>query len=278
MLRNALMVFVALMVLCSLNACRKKENQEKAVPEKAAPAIIPGEMLLIPAGEFIMGTNSTAPGDWFANPQHKLSLPAFWIDKYEVTNGQYMEFTGKTGYVGEAEKAGKDWRRYFSSAEKELVPVLAITWKDANAYCKSVGKRLPIEEEWEKAARGPNGNKYPWGNEWMDGRSNTDEVGLKNSSAIGQFNDVSFYGVHDMLGNVQEWTESKFAIYKGNPHDEGLSKVLKPGETYHVVRGLSAKYPGEKGNLWSRAGLRSIDIYDTGFRCAKDATPEEAAK
>jgi gamma-glutamyl hercynylcysteine S-oxide synthase len=280
MLKRALVAFAALVALYSLNACGKKEKQEKAVSEKsvsdkAKPAIVPGEMVLIPAGEFIMGTDSKMPTDWWANPQRKLRLPAFLIDKYEVTFLQYMEFTSKTGHQAERDVKGKTWRDYFSS-DKEQFPVVPIGWKDADAYCQSVGKRLPTEEEWEKAARGPNGNAYPWGNEWAEGLGNTVETGLKDPSAIGQFNDVSFYGVHDMLGNTQEWTASWFSAYKGNPRSEELNKHLigKP----RVVRGLSARIPGKNGHLWNRSGILPTQLYDTGFRCAKDATPEDAAK
>jgi formylglycine-generating enzyme required for sulfatase activity len=272
MLKRALVVFAAMVVLCGLNACEKKtkEKQEKSVSEEAKPAIVPGEMVGIPAGEFIMGTDSKEPVDSWANPKHKLSLPAFLIDKYEVTNLQYMEFTSKTGYAAEG-----DWRPYFTP-DKAQVPVLHISWKDADAYCQSEGKRLPTEEEWEKAARGPNGNAYPWGNEWAEGRSNTFETGVKEPLDIGHFNDVSSYGVHDMLGNVQEYTSSWFSAYKGNPLSEVLNAQLK--EKRRVVRGLSARSPGKNGHLWNRSGFRPTDTYDTGFRCAKDATPEEAAK
>jgi gamma-glutamyl hercynylcysteine S-oxide synthase len=277
MLKSAFAAFVALVVLFGLNACGKKEKQGKSVPEQVKPAIVPGEMVLIPAGEFFMGTDSTAQEAWYSNPRHKRILPAFRIDKYEVTNLQYMEFTSKTGYVGEGEKEGKDWRLYFTP-DKEQFPVLYISWKDADTYCKSVGKRLPTEEEWEKAARGPNGNLYPWGNEWVSGRSNTSEAGLKIPSSIGQFDDVSFYGVHDMLGNVQEWTSSLFPFYPGNPHSDALDprknnpnfKEPKLSEKPRSVRGLSARISGRKGGLWNRSGHPPGLLADTGFRCAKD--------
>jgi formylglycine-generating enzyme required for sulfatase activity len=278
MLKRALVVFAAVIVLCSLNACEKKPKKEKpeeAVSEKANPAIVPGEMVGIPAGEFIMGTDSKAPTDAWANPQHKLSLPAFMIDKYEVTNLQYMEFTSSTGYAAASDNNGNDWRSYFTP-DKEQFPVLHLSLKDAEAYCKSVGKRMPTEEEWEKAARGPNGNAYPWGNEWAEGHSNTAEAGVKEPSAIGSFNDVSSYGVHDMLGNVQEYTSSGFSAYKGNPNSVALNKSL-PDKRY-VVRGLSARIPGRNGHLWNRSGFLPTNLFDTGFRCAKDATPEEAGK
>jgi formylglycine-generating enzyme required for sulfatase activity len=273
MLKRSLIAFAVLVTLIGLNACSKKEKQtETAATETTKPAIKGDEMVFIPAGEFILGTDNKGELDAIANPQQKMSLPAFWIDKYEVTFLQYLDFTTKTGHMGEGDKEGKDWRLFFTP-DKAQFPVLYITWKDADEYCKSIGKRLPTEEEWEKAARGPNGNAYPWGNEWIEGRSNTAEAGLRNPAAIGQFDDVSFYGAHDMLGNVQEWTASWYTTYKGN-----TKKDPKAGKTYRVVRGLGSKYRGKLAHLWNRTAFFPNALYDTGCRCAKDATPEDIAK
>jgi formylglycine-generating enzyme required for sulfatase activity len=270
--RNAFNVFIIILaVLLGLNACGKKESAEQTetATETAAPAIVPGEMVLIPAGEFILGTNEK---DSIAYPEQKINLPAFWIDKYEVTNKEFLDFSIKTGYQGEGAKEGRDWRLFFTP-EKALYPVVYITWNDAAAYCKSLGKRLPTEEEWEKAARGTDGRRYPWGNEWMNNRSNTSEAGLGTTAEIGQFDDVGPYGVHDMLGNVQEWTESWYVTYKGNP-----KKDPKSGHTLRVVRGLSYRFKGKEGSLWVRSAWPPQALYDFGCRCAKDATPEDVAK
>jgi len=270
MQRKGLTAFIVLTVMCVLSACgqRNKQGENQAASE-AKPAIVPGEMVLIPAGDFVLGTDNK---ESLAYPQQKLNLLAFWIDKYEVTNSQFLDFAIKTGYTGEGAKEGKDWRLFFTP-DKGLFPVVYITWNDAVAYCKSVGKRLPTEEEWEKAARGPSGNTYPWGNEWAEGRSNTYESGPSKPVAIGEFNDVSYFGVHDMLGNVQEWTSSWFVTYKGNPKKDPQS-----GERFRVVRGLSARYRGKVGHLWDRSAYPPSALYDFGCRCARDATPEEAAK
>jgi formylglycine-generating enzyme required for sulfatase activity len=274
MLKRALIALVAVVALYSLSACGTKAKHEEAASQTAKPAIKTDEMVYIPAGEFILGTDKA---DSIAYPQQKITLPAFWIDKWEATNMQFLDFSIKTGYTGEGAKEGKDWRLFFTP-EKGMFPVVYITWNDANAYCKSLGKRLPTEEEWEKAARGPNGNAYPWGNEWIEGRSNTAEAGIRNPAAIGQFEDVSFYGVHDMLGNVQEWTASLYSAYKGNP------KKDTKGKTYRVVRGLSSRFRAKDsaatkaGRLWDRLAFDPTSLFDTGCRCAKDATPEDAAK
>lgn len=271
MLKKGFFVFAALIVLCGLNGCGKKEvvEESEVAPEPVTPSVVPGEMVLIPEGEFILGTDDK---ESIAYPKQKASLPAFWIDKYEVTNLEFMKFSINTSYTGEGAKEGKDWRLFFTT-DKEMVPVVYITWNDADTYCKSLGKRLPTEEEWEKAARGPNGNVFPWGNEWVEGRTNTYEAGASKPVAIGEFDDVSPYGVHDMYGNVQEWTSSWYSSYKGNPKRDS-----KSGKTLRVVRGLSNRYRGKLGHLWDRSAQPPSALYDFGCRCAKDATPEDIAK
>jgi formylglycine-generating enzyme required for sulfatase activity len=255
-----------------LNACGKKSEKaaSEAAPEPAPPAIVPGEMALIPAGEFIFGSNDK---NSIAYPEQKINLPAYWIDKYEVTNKEFQDFAANAGYTGEGAKEGRDWR-YFVSIETILNPVVYITWKDAAAYCKYAGKRLPTEEEWEKAARGTDGRIYPWGNEFVAGKSNTSEAGTgAKTVAIGQYDDVSPFGVHDMFGNVQEWTGSWYTTYKGNPKQDP-----KSGKTLRVVRGLSAVYKGKMGHLYDRSAWPPEALFNFGCRCAKDATPEDVAK
>jgi formylglycine-generating enzyme required for sulfatase activity len=258
-------------------ACGQQPEDTAQAPETSepvAPTVTPGEMVLIPAGEFILGTNDeSADKDGFAHPEQKMDLPAFWIDKWEVTNMEFLEFAAKTGYSGEGAKEGRNWRT-FVSVERAKYPVVYITWNDATAYCKAAGKRLPTEFEWEKAARGTEGARYPWGDKWETGRSNTYEAGNAQPVAIGKYEgDVSPFGVHDMLGNVREWTDSWFKPYKGNNR-----KNENYGESYRVVRGLTYQFYGARSGIHTRAGYLPGSLFDFGFRCAKDATPEEAAK
>lgn len=274
MLRNFGIFLLVLTMVCIFTACGPKEQAEETeatepTQEQAEPEIVPGEMVLIPAGEFIFGTEDKDSFGYF--PARKMSLPAFWIDKYEITNLEFMDFTLESDYVGE-DIDGKSWRIFYSSADKAYVPAI-LTWNDADAYCKGKGKRLPTEEEWEKAARGTDGFLYPWGNEFEMNRSNTYESGIKEPAAIGRFDDVSPFGVHDMLGNVQEWTASEYKPYKGNPKKDPNAI---PG--MRVVRGLGSRHFGKKAKLFERFASLPSAIYDFGARCAKDATPEEAAQ
>jgi len=271
MSKTGLCLLILALVL-GLVGCAKKEEvattEETSAPP--APTITPGEMVLIPAGEFTLGVDDK---DTTAYPQQKVNLPAFWIDKHEATNAEFLDFSIKTGYVGEGAQEGRTWRTFFTP-DKANFPVVYITWKDALTYCESLGKRLPTELEWEKAARGVEGRKYPWGAKWENQKSNTYEAGYTQPVAIGQFEgDVSPFGVHDMLGNVQEWTGSWYKPYKGSTKTDPYF-----GESHRVVRGISSRIYGSRAALWARSAWEPGSLYDFGCRCAKDATPEEAAQ
>jgi iron(II)-dependent oxidoreductase len=284
MIRKTNWAFALILVAIVLGACGTKEETapqtETTAPAVETPKIVPGEMVLIPAGEYTIGTNEPNPENkkelTNAYPEHKVKVAAFWIDKYEVTGKEYLEFSINTQYSPEGEAEGKTWRTFFS-AEKANNPVTYITFKDAEAYCKGVGKRLPAEEEWEAAARGPNGNRYPWGNDWDSLNTNTKDAGFGVPVDVGQFaGDVSPFGVRDMFGNVQEWTTSTFKPYPGNNKQTG---EFAKGTGYRVLRGLGSRYTGAKSTgSFSRSAYPGNYLADFGCRCAKDATPEEAAK
>jgi len=273
MLRNFGIFLLVLTIVCISTACGPKDQAEEpeameVTQEEAEPEIVPGEMVLIPAGEFIFGTDDKEHFGYF--PARTMSLPAFWIDKYEITNLEFLDFTIESGYMGE-DIDGKTWRIFLSDAKMNVPAIL--TGNDAKAYCEGKGKRLPTEEEWEKAARGTEGFLYPWGNEFEMNKSNTYESGLNQPASIGRFDDVSPFGVHDMLGNVQEWTSSDYKPYKGNPKKDPNAR---PG--MKVVRGLGSHHMGKKAKLFERSAYPPSAIFDFGARCAKDATAEEAAQ
>ena len=279
MIRRINYALALILLVLAVAACGKKEEAQSQKTEPAAaqpPAIIPGEMVLIPAGEYIIGKDEKDPENksrWTNTyPEHKVKLPAFWIDRYEATGMEFLEFTSKTAYVAEGESENKTWRTFFN-INKPHSPVTYVTWKDADSYCKGMGKRLPTEEEWEAAARGPNGLRFPWGNDWQDNRANTMEAGSGVPDDVGKFDDVSPFGVHDMFGNVQEWTASMYKPYKGNPGGDEYNKGQR------VVRGLSSSFKNGRGSgLYVRMFSPPNYLANFGCRCAKDATPADAAK
>ena len=244
----------------------------------------PEGMVLVQGGKFLMGTDEKDTKDkaaeygiikpWFKDqhPAHQIDIPTFYIDRYEVTNAQYREFVQKTG-----RRSPPDWTGGGYPKGKENHPVVHITWTDANAYCLSAGKRLPTEAEWEKAARGTDGRKYSWGNEFDEQRANiNNQVG--QSTPVGQFeNGKSPYGAYDMIGNVWEWTSDWYKPYPGNTYEDD-----KFGEKVRVLRGNSwagvGHFPPEaEREIKEHYSLTTFRMFmgptgyvnDVGVRCAK---------
>ena len=235
-------------------------------------------MVYIPAGKFIIGSDEVDPnalgnefgvrqGNFFEDerPVRKLHLDGFYIDKFEVTNIDYKLFCGETGYP-----SPPTWVHGLYIAGQETHPVENTTWFDANEYCKWAGKRLPTEEEWEKAARGPNGNKYPWGQEFDLKKSNFNKG---DTVPVGSMpDDKSYYGVYDMGGNVMEWTSSWYEPYPGS-----TKQLNDYGEQYRILRGGAGTTVGHYvlSKMFSRSSFRHYYLpggrgNDSGLRCARD--------
>jgi len=238
--------------------------------EKSRLGDSPNDMVQIPAGEFTMGTDDRLPDE---GPQHKVSLPAFYIDKYEVTNLQYKKFNDETN-----RKSPSHFRNRTYPDGKADHPVTYVSWEDADAYCRWAGKRLPTDEEWEKAARGTDGRNFPWGNEFDVAKANTPvrwEFLKKDgdTTPVGAFKAGSSpYGLYDMSGNVWEWTSSWYKAYPGNTHP-----TENYGEKYKVLKGgswwdCSFYKCGISAPSYNRAFFLSRTRNKSfGFRCAKDA-------
>jgi len=163
-------------------------------------------MVLIPAGEFMMGSaddDIQAEGDEL--PQRVIALPDFYIDQFEVTNVEYKRFLDATGYP-----APPQWQEGRYREDDDFDPVVNVTWWDATAYARWAGKRLPTEEEWEKAARGPNGRRFPWGDEYDSHLANS---GRSLVPANAYIEGASPYGVVNMAGNAAEWTATPYEPY-----------------------------------------------------------------
>ena len=220
-------------------------------------------MALVSRGEFVMGSNERWDDE---APEYIESVETFHIDLHEVTNANYHLFASAT-----KREPPYHWSEGNIPAGKEDHPVIYVSWHDANAYCKWSGKRLPTEQEWEKAARGENGNIYPWGNEWSLDKSNNPYKGSTGTQPVGSYPEGrSPYGLYNMSGNVWEWVDSFYLPHPGNtiPRAEyGKDKrVLKGGSWFDCLSygcGLSA--PTFNRSFFTP----EVKNNSFGFRCAK---------
>lgn len=225
-----------------------------------------GEMIVIPAGAFLMGTTPEQAAElarqfghhpsWLAGevPQRRIELPAFLIDKYPVTNRRYVTFVKASGA-----RAPFDWINGEPAATQLELPVRFTGRNDARAFAKWAGKRLPTSAEWEKAARGTDGRLYPWGNEFESSACQHDHGGLTPptgpASVTTHPRGASPYGVMDMIGNIAE--------YCGD----------QPGASNAYIRGgcwLTASPLNLRCAALGISGAENNALDYLGFRCAKD--------
>ena len=230
-------------------------------------------MIYVPAGEFRMGSVS-ADNMAVASemPARNVFLDAFWIDRVEVSVGQYRQCV-QAGICNPPQRADSVTRpNYYTDSTFANYPVLWVTWHDASVYCNWVGARLPTEAEWEKAARGTEGRIYPWGNTWEAARANAVER-LGDTQPVGSFpSGASPYGVLDMSGNVWEWINDWFSedYYQRassvNPSGPttGTQRSVRGGSWYSRIAWQRAAYRG--------AANPDFSDDDIGFRCAVSAT------
>jgi sulfatase modifying factor 1 len=241
------------------------------------------EMILIPAGEFVMGTsdeelsrlqktNTGSNRDLYKNesPQHKVDLDGYYIYKTEVTVSQYKKFCEETRRKMPEEPLWK-WQ--------DNHPIVNVSWIDAKAYADWAGGVLPTEAQWEKAARGTDGRVYPWGNDWDDKKCSNSAGAVKpgKTTAVGSFTDgKSVYGVLDMSGNTWEWCadlygEKYYSLTNvRNPvgPETGETRVLRGGSwIIYNPKLLRVACRGER-----KPGYKNDYI---GFRCAQNLTPHK---
>lgn len=242
-------------------------------------------MIEIPAGAFEMGSDAIEALD-NERSRHYRHLQTYWIDPYPVTCGQYREFIAAGGYDNPKWWSLEGWEWLQANAVKQPLywidnpaldnhPVYGVSWYEADAYSRFVGKRLPTEAEWEKAASWDAANAtkrlYPWGEEKPTFQCNHDIL-IGGTTPVNAYPEgVSFYGCYDMLGNVWEWTCSWFEGYEGfqfYPYP-GYSQIYFDGK-HRVLKGGSwATYPWVlrcSFRNWYHPGVRQILA---GFRCVK---------
>lgn len=215
-------------------------------------------MILIPEGEFTMGSDKYSA----EKPVQKIHIDKYYIDKFLVTNKQFQKFVEETQYITDAEKEeygmvriGRRWKKVkdanwkkpdgLTSIEgKDDHPVTQVSYNDALAYCKWAGKDLPTEAQWEKSARGPEGNEYPWGNsEPDDTTANFDNL-IGSTTPVNSYEKgQSFYGAYDMAGNAYQWCKDWYATgerKEKNPTgpDTGKEHVVKGGSFIEGIESL----------------------------------------
>jgi len=300
------LIAVPVVVLVVVLWQRPAGDFRKQQPPATQPVPNVGEMVLIPAGEFAMGSGDGPP---YKQPVHTVKINSFWIDKTEVTVKQFRQFVTSTGYITDAEKFGwsgvfdptqKSWARVDGANWKQPSgpghppaddePVMQVSWNDAVAFAAWAAKRLPTEAEWEYAARGGlAGKTYVWGDELTPGgkymanfwQGNFPEHDERKDGFAGVAPVASFaangYGLYDMTGNVWEWCADWYShtYYAQSPKDNprgpsvGEERSMRGG-SWMCAKNFCTNYRvAGRSHATVDSGLNNL-----GFRCARDAHRE----
>jgi iron(II)-dependent oxidoreductase len=229
------------------------------------------EMVLIPAGTFMMGTSPEEIeaylkeyGDWKKGwflgeePKHQVTLKSFWMDATEITNAEFAGFMETTGYRPEGE--------WFLDLRKVDLPAVYVAWDDAQAYCRWVGGRLPTEAEWEYAAGGPEGYRWSLSNAFDAALYSFNRGYLE---AVGRYG-ANGYGLYDMSGSVWEWVGDWYDrdYYRSSPQENPAGPE---SGVYRVIRGGA----WDTSFFYLRTGSRSVGVpanrlTTLGFRCVSE--------
>jgi formylglycine-generating enzyme required for sulfatase activity len=234
----------------------------------------PENMVLVPQGEFGMGGSKHDKDEGL----HNVVLDAYYIDKYEVSNKDYKDFMKATGHT---QPAYWDDPR-LSNPEQ---PVVGVNWYEASGFCEWKGKRLPTEAEWERAAKGQDGNEpFPWGHEFDETKANFGQKMRRTTPVNSYPSGVSGYGAYNMSGNVFEWVSDWYdpTYFNASPAlnpqgpatglnfaNQGPVKVLKGGSWLAPASSLHSNH-----RFWNKPENNSYGV-GLGFRCAQSASPIE---
>jgi len=246
------------------------------------------EMVSVPAGTFMMGCNSAVDAECEPDEflYHAVNVPAFKIDRYEVSGGLYTKCVEAGGCTA---PSSDEWHCNWGKRGKARQPANCLDWNQAKGYCEWTGKRLCSESEWEKAARGTDGRKYPWGSveptceqavvDSVKPADNAKDHGICKKPGGGWINaasavgsrpaDLSPYGVRDMAGNVQEWVQDRYhPTYLSAPVDGGAMEEQSLHGSVRVVRGGGYDVSSSDVRASNRErALPSEGRAGLGFRC-----------
>jgi formylglycine-generating enzyme required for sulfatase activity len=282
-------IYLATLLILCLLTYGLHFSESKSVPSVELPKAIVhqkdnSKMLLIPAGEFLMGSTEAeidryeAEAEesnarrWFTDeaPQHTVYLDAYYIDRYEVTNAQYRKFVEEAVYREPRYWDSGGRRHRFELPDQ---PVIGVSWDDAVAYAEWAGKRLPTEAEWEKAARGTDGRRYPWGDVFDSDQCNAHLRRSLGTQPVGSYpSGASPYGLLDMAGNVWEWCADWYGsdYYTKSPYKNpqgpqtGDERVLRGGAWW-------VRMPAAETRCTYRGGNAPTECHSNfGFRLVKD--------
>jgi serine/threonine-protein kinase len=232
------------------------------------------DMVLVPEGKFFMGSDDMQADE---KPKHLVYLDAYWIDIMEVTNANYAACVAAGKCQAPSKSSSASQSSYYGNPEFNNFPVIYVSWYDATDYCDWMGRRLPTEAEWEKAARGEDAGLFPWGND----NQNPEFANYygTDTMAVGSYRlGKSPYGALDMAGNVWEWVSDYYEdTYYARLQSDINPKGPDTGR-FRVLRGGSWSYRPEvdirsANRFWylpgkDISGIRGLD--NIGFRCARD--------
>jgi len=220
------------------------------------------EQVYVPEGNFIMGSDDV---EW-AKPVRTVYLDAYWIDKYEVTNGQYQQCVSRGKCTEPYRSDYEPWSNYYGNLSFDDYPVVYVDWNQAKAYCEWAGGDLPTEAQWEKAARGEDGRKYPWGN--TEPNSSLVVFDTNDNESVGSKPDgASPYGAMDMMGNVWEWVNDEFEGYY-DPNDTYNPQGPNPSSLKVLRGGGWFNSSDEVHSAVRNFDYRNVQLNSMGFRCA----------